>query len=170
MASDAGLVPLKITRRGKPFQDLPPKGLTFFTMEVDYSGRWVDLNDKLNFEIGAETIQSTQISWRKVVAESPITEGSYTIHAVKGMVTESIQVYVHGGSQVELNDNIRRLEFLFSRLDFRVRLTFDNYREYWKCQTSEWQTQRAQVYVHNLMAIMTFSVPRFPTVTTEELV
>lgn len=168
MPSDFGIIPFKGIRNGSPVFDRST-GLRSYNMSIDYSGGWIDLNDKLNYQVGAESMQQSQVSWRKVQAQSPVTEGSYTIHAVREMVTENIQIYVRGGSQWETQINLAKLEELFSRLDFRLKFNFDDYQEYWRCQTAEYSTQRSQVYTHNTMAVFTAQVPRFPTVTRERV-
>jgi hypothetical protein len=167
--TDNSLIAFKPLATGRQVPEPPFRGLDNFGLEIDYSNGWVDLNDQLNFKVGAETMTSAQTTWRKVTVESPVTEGSYVAHAVQGMVNEQIQIYVYGGTQQEKEENRARLEYLFSRLDFRIRLTFDNYREYWRCQTSDWQTTRSQVFTHNMMSIFDATVPRFPTVTREIL-
>lgn len=161
-------VPSKYTRRGA--DPKPPKqGLNYYSMEVSYGGTWIDLNDGYNYKVGAETMASTQVQWRKVMAESPITEGSYVVHAVRALVTENIQIYVHGADMWMVNENLAKLEQLFARLDFSLRITMDWYRETWRCQTAEWSSQRSQVMSHNYMAVFQVDVPRFPTVTREIL-
>lgn len=145
----------------------PDPGLSTFNLEVSWGGGWIDLNDQENFRVGAATMENTAVTWRKIEAESPITEGSYIVHAVKAMVVERLSIYVYGVDQWQMNENLAKLEELFSRLDYTIRVTFDYYREYWRCQTAEWTSQRSQVYVHNVMTLYECQVPRFPTVTRE---
>lgn len=169
MPSDFGLVPAKPLRQGTKIVRKPETGLTSYAMSIDYGGRWLDLNDKLNYEVGGETQNSTAVTWRKVVVTSPVAEGAYTVHAVREMVNEQVQIYVRGANQWESQLNLKRLEKLFSRLDFRLQLDFDDYREIWQCQTADYQYERSRVYAHNGMSVFTATVPRFPTVTIEQL-
>jgi hypothetical protein len=169
--SDYGLVPSKALRRGVPgYTEKPDPGFQSFQLAIDWGGRWLDLNDKLNYEVGGEFMSQSSVTWRKVQVTSPVTEGSYTVHAVREMVTEQVQLYVRGANQFEMQLNIKRLEELFGRLDYRLRLDFDDYRETWSCQTAEYTYERSRVYAHNGMAVFTASVPRFPTVAVERIV
>jgi hypothetical protein len=122
------------------------------------------------YEVGGEFMTTTSVSWRKVQVASPVTEGSYTVHAVREMVTENVPIMVRGANNFEMQLNLKRLEELFARLDYRLRLEFDDYRETWSCQTAEYSTERSRVYAHNGMAIFTATVPRFPTATVERIV
>jgi hypothetical protein len=58
---------------------------------------------------------------------------------------------------------------LFEQYDFRIRWTFDEYREYWRCQLADATVGRGQVWTHNLMASAQFMVPRYPDVTRERI-
>ncbi len=147
-----------------------PDKLNYFACEVSYAGQWVNLNDGERFKIDAEaTRDSTQKSWRTIKASSPILGGDYLIHAVPEMVMETVGVWVLGGSAVDANDNYWTVMELFEQLDYRIRWTFDNYREYWRCQLAESSSARGQVWSHNHMAKVQFSVPRYPNVTTERV-
>jgi hypothetical protein len=164
------LVPAKPLRQGKPpYKETPEPGFGNFGLTIDWGGWWVDLNDKLNYEVGGEFMSNTAITWRKVQVSSPVTEGSYTVHAVREMVPENVQIYVRGPNRFEMEMNLKRLEELFSRLDYRIRLEFNDYRETWSCQTADYTYERSRVYAHNGMAVFTATVPRFPTVSVERI-
>lgn len=145
-------------------------GLSYFTVEVSWGGGWVDLNDGFNYKVGAETLGSTTVNWRKISASSPVAEGSYLVHAVKDLTEEVLQVWVHGQNQHELAENVARIEELFSQLDYRVRVTMDNFREYWRAQPADWTLSRSHTLTHNVMASYNITVPRFPTVVREVVV
>jgi hypothetical protein len=145
-------------------------GLQYLAVEISYGSRWVSLNDGEVYKIGAEgTRDSTAKTWRKTVADSPILGGNYLIHAVPDMVAENIGVWVYGGTQTEVSDNLFGLTDLFEQYDYRIRWTFDEYREYWRCQLADASVSRNQVWTHSLMAKADFTVPRYPDVTREHL-
>lgn len=152
---------------GYPATEPKVSGLSTFYLEVSWGGQWYNLNDSVRYKAGAETLTGSQVVWRKVMAASPVAEGNYLVHAVKDLQNEQLQVYVHGQSQNDLNENVYRIEQLFSQLDYRIRLTFDDYREYWRCQPADWTLSRNQTLTHNTMAVFDLTVPRFPTVTRE---
>jgi hypothetical protein len=58
---------------------------------------------------------------------------------------------------------------LFEQYDYRIRWTFDDYREYWHCQLADGTYSRGQVWTHSLMAKAEFNIPRYPDVTREQL-
>ena len=144
-------------------------GLDYLGAEISYGTRWVNLNDGVNYKIGAESRESSAKTWRKVTAESPILGGNYLIHAVPEMVTEQLSVWVYGSTQTEVSDNLFGLTDLFEQYDYRIRWTFDEYREYWRCQLADATMSRGQVWTHSLMASTQFTVPRYPDVTREHI-
>jgi hypothetical protein len=145
-------------------------GLDYMAAEISYGTRWVNLNDQEVYKIGGEqTRESTAKTWRKVTADSPILGGNYLIHAVPDMVQEHISIWVYGQTQTELSDNLFGLVDLFEQYDFRIRWTFDEYREYWRCQLADATYSRNSVWTHSLMAKADFAVPRYPDVTRERI-
>lgn len=145
-------------------------GLDYLAVEVSWGSRWVNLNDGEVYKIaGDATLDSTQKTWRKVTADSPILGGNYLIHAVPEMVGETIGIWIYGQTQTELSDNLHGLQELFEQYDYRIRWTFDEYREYWRCQLADATVSRGQVWTHSLMARAEFAVPRYPDVTSEHI-
>lgn len=143
-------------------------GLEYFAVEVSWGSRWVNINDGHNFKIAADqTRDAVSKTWRKTVAESPILGGNYLVHAVPEMVAEQVGVWVYGRSQSELADNFSLLEQLFEQMDYRMRWTFNDYREYWHCQLGEVSWSRGHVWTHSSMARASFTIPRYPNVTRE---
>jgi hypothetical protein len=145
-------------------------GLDYMAVEVSWGSRWINLNDGEVYKIaGDATRDSTQQTWRKVTAESPILGGNYLIHAVPEMVAETLGVWVYGTTQTEVNDNLFTLVEVFEQYDYRLRWTFDEYREYWRCQLADSTMSRGQVWTHSLMARAEFNIPRYPDVETEHI-
>ena len=145
-------------------------GLDYVAAEVSWGSQWVNLNDGDIYKIsGDNTRDSTQKTWRKVTADSPILGGNYLIHAVPEMVGEQIGVWVYGQTQTDLSDNLFTLMELFEQYDYRIRWTFDEYREYWRCQLADASMSRGQVWTHNLMAKADFAIPRYPDVSREHI-
>lgn len=144
-------------------------GLEYMAAEISYGSRWINLNDKVNYSIGADSRETTAKTWRKVTSDSPILGGNYLIHAVPEMVTEQLSVWVYGATQTGVSDNLHTLLELFEQYDYRIRWTFDEYREYWRCQLADATMSRGQVWTHSLMAAAQFQVPRYPDVAREHL-
>jgi hypothetical protein len=128
------------------------------------------VNDNDRYRINAEATRSQSAqTWRRTVAESPVLGGNYLIHAVPEMVMENISVWVHGQDQTDLADNYWHLCELFEQPDYRIRWTFNEYREYWRCQLADAAGDRGHVWTHNHMAMLTFNVPRYPKITRERI-
>lgn len=145
-------------------------GLDYMAAEISWGSRWVNLNDRLIYRIsGGDTRETSSKSWRKVTAESPILGGNYLIHAVPEMINEQISVWVYGGSQSEVADNMFTLLELFEQYDYRIRWTFDDYREYWRCQLADAALSRGQVWTHSQMAKAEFTIPRYPDISRERI-
>jgi len=150
--------------------DPTKEGLNYLAVEISYGSRWVNLNDGLNFRINAEASRdSTAKTWRKITADSPVLGGNYLVHAVPDMVTENISLWVYGQDQTEVNDNMYFALDLFEQFDYRIRWTLNEYREYWRCQLADATLARGQIWTHNQMAQMAFSVPRYPDVSRERV-
>jgi hypothetical protein len=140
----------------------------YLTVEVSYGTTWVNLNDGVQFKIGAEGTRDTSArTYRKVTADSPILDGNYLIHAVPEMVSESINVWVYGGNHTQLGENLKLLDMVFSQYAYQIRWTTEEYRETWNCQLADSSVSSGHVWTHNKMAQATFTVPRYPDVLRE---
>lgn len=146
----------------------PAKELSYFDVEVSWGGRWVSLNDHVNYQVSADTRENTTVSWRRIQTTSAVLEGTYTVHAVKETVNEQVNVLVFAPDQFDLAINVAKLEELFSQHSYRIRFTYDDYLEYWDCQMADYSLIRSQVYTHSTMAGLQAQVPRFPTVVREK--
>jgi len=164
---------------------LDQTGLTYLACEVSYGGnaaaafatddtsfapQWINLNDGDTYKIsGDATRDSTQKTWRKVLADSPILGGNFLIHAVPEMVSEQIAVWVYGETQTDVSDNLFTLLEIFEQYDYRIRWTFDEYRETWRCQLADATIGRGSVWTHSLMANVQLTIPRYPDVVREHI-
>lgn len=138
--------------------------------EISYGSQWVNLNDTINFKIGADnTRDGTSKTYRKTSVQSPVLSGSYLVHAVPDMVSEQISVWVYGEDQTNLNDNVSFLQTLFEQWNYRIRWTFDEYRQYWECQLADINISQNQVWTHSQMAQLSMTIPRFAEITSETL-
>lgn len=145
-------------------------GLEYLDVEITVGGEWISLNDGEKYRINAQsTRDNTTKSWRKVTAQSPVLGGDYLVHAVPEMVTEQVSVWIYGQDQTDLNDNFWNLESYFEQFSYQLRWTLNEYREYWLCQLSEVSSSRGQVWTHSTMAMSSFQVPRYPSVTRERI-
>lgn len=146
------------------------QGLDYLAVEISYGGIWVDLNDVDRFQIAAtNTRDNTSKTFRKITTTSPVLGGTYLVHAVPELVSEQVSIYVRGSTQTELADNFFFLDQLFEQLSYQLRWTYNEYRETWDCQLADASYSRGQVMTHSVMAMSTYTVPRFPRVTRESV-
>lgn len=147
-----------------------PHGIDYMSVEVSWGSRWVDINDHTKFRVAAEgTRDNVTKTHRKTTVESPILGGNYLVHAVPDMVNETLSIWVYGDDYVDLGENYALAEELFSQWDFRIRWTINNARETWICQLPDQGASQNQVWTHNLMAKMNFTIPRYPNVERETI-
>lgn len=145
-------------------------GLNYFNLEISYGSQWISLNDGEMFKVNSDqTRDATPKQWRKITAESPVLGGNYLIHAVPDMVTEQVAIWVYGQDQTDLSDNYFFALSLFEQFDYRLRWTTNEYREYWRCQLADSTMSRGQVWTHNQMALLQFTIPRYPDPTRERI-
>lgn len=138
--------------------------------EISWGSRWVDLNDHINFIVGADnTRDGFSKTYRKITTTSPVLSGNYLVHAVPDMVSEQLEVWVHGEDQTNLADNVSYLQQLFEQWSYRIRWTFNEYREYWNCQLADFNISQNQVWTHSYMAQLTMIIPRFAEISSETL-
>lgn len=148
----------------------PDRGLKYVDLEISYGDQWISLNDHDKFIInGSNTRDNTSKTWRKVTAQSPVLGGTYLVHAVPELVSEQVSIWIYGADQTDLADNYFFIEELFEQPSYRLRWTYNDYRETWDCQLADASISRNQVNTHNTMAMVTYTVPRFPNVTRERL-
>ena len=146
------------------------KGLSHYNVEVSWGGMWVTLEDDVRFSMHAESFGATQRNHRQLKATSPVVAGDVLVHSVPDMVQENIKVIIKGVDQVELAENVMALEELFDQFAFNLRITKDMMRETMKCQqVAQMTIEGGQVYAHNLMAVATMQVARYPNVSRERL-
>ena len=140
-----------------------------FDMEVSFGVPWVSLNDRINFRVSAEGFGNKVTQQRRITADSPYFDGTYLVHSTKDNVTEEFAVYVYGSSQNHVTENLLLLEEIFDQAAYRIRLRFDDHQETWSCQTADYSVERSHVFMHNVMAVMKFQVPRFPKISYEAI-
>jgi hypothetical protein len=135
-------------------------------VEIEAPTGWLMLEDMLNgYELHAESFASAQHASRKIEAEGDWAEGSYTVRAVEGNVTESVSVWVKGEDPYELAVRIQALTDGFHQLQYRLRMTIGNLREEWICQYSDYTIESDQNLRFSTLALVKAQVPHLPTVT-----
>lgn len=138
-----------------------------FDVEVSWNDTWVSLNDHVRFIIGAESLGERTVSRRRNTVTSPFYDGEYEVHSVRENVKESLQIYVLGPSHSQLTENLLLLEDCFEQFVYNVRVTMDEHREVWVCQSADWSIDRSHIQAHNTRAVFKTEIPRLPKVRYE---
>jgi len=142
-------------------------GMRSFDIEASWNDQWISLNDHLRFIVGAESLGDKTVARRRTTVTSPFYDGEYEVHSVRENVRESLQVYVLGPSQSQLTEHILLLEDIFEQFVYNIRVTLDEHREVWTCQSADWSVDRSHVQAHNNRAVFKVEVPRLPKVSYE---
>lgn len=142
-------------------------GIRHFDVEVSWNDQWISLNDHVRFVLGAESLGERTVSRRRTTITSPFYDGEYEVHSVRENVKEVLQVYVLGPSQSQVTEHLLLLEDAFEQFVYNVRVTMDEHREVWTCQSADWSVDRSHVNAHNVRAHMRIEIPRLPKVAYE---
>jgi hypothetical protein len=139
-------------------------------VEIETPTGWLELEDlEGGYELHAESFAAKQSQSRKVEAEGDWAEGSYTVRAVAGNVTENVSVFVHGADPYQLAVRIQALTDGLHQLQYRLRLTVGNMRESWVCQYSDYAIESDQPLRFSTLALVKAQVPHLPTVLVEQV-
>lgn len=138
-----------------------------FTAEISYGLEWVSLNDHLNFKLAADEFGTRAVTLRRKEVSSDFYDGSFLIHTTKENVHEVVSIWVHGGTQNEVTENLLMLEDLFSQPTYQIRIRFGDHRETWICMSADYAIERTHVYMHNGIALFKATVPRKPNMINE---
>jgi hypothetical protein len=141
--------------------------LTTFAFEISNGAAWVNLNDHTNYQIGGEAMSETSVERRRIMASSPVIEGEFEIHSVRGNVTEQVPVWVYGATHAVVAANFAQLVTLFSQTTYQIRIRLNNSRETWTCFSADYSLGRGQAFSHNGRALFNAQVPRLPAVSYE---
>src|SRR5690348_4876758 len=123
--------------------------LRSFNLEISYQDQWVSLNDHARYVVTSEGLGNSQTTRKRETVTSPFYDGEYEVHSVKENVKETIGVYVLGQSQSMLTENILLLVDAFEQSVYNLRLTLDEHREVWICNSADYSIDRSQVNAHN---------------------
>jgi hypothetical protein len=138
--------------------------------QIETPTGWLELEDlAAGYELHSESFASKQIQSRKVEAEGDWVEGSYTVRAVAGNVTEALSVYVHGDDPYQLAVRIQALTDGLHQLQYRLRLTVGNMRESWICQYTDYTIESDQALRFATLALVKAQVPHLPSIVLEQV-
>lgn len=128
----------------------------------------IDLNDHSHYAVSAQsTRENTSTAYRQILATSPALAGQYLVHSVPDLVTETVGIWVLGATQTALQANYNALRAAFESWTYQLAWTWADYSEHWNCNAVTSMTiDMSQGMLHNYMAHVTLTVPRFPTVVT----
>jgi hypothetical protein len=127
-----------------------------------------DLNDGTDYKVSAQdTRQSIERTYNQITATSVALAGEYLVHSVPEMVSETVQLWVYGTTQTQVFARYQALITAFENPTYQLAWTFADYSEHWNCNAAKQIVANiSQTMLHNYLAQVSVSVPRFPTVVT----
>lgn len=143
-----------------------PINSTTVGLAISTPAGWLPLNDQTNYSVGASGTRSgTSTNYNRIEATSPVLAGAYPVHITPGMVTEQVQVYIYGTTMTQVQANYQALLNAFEQWTYELKWTFLDRVETWNCNAISSATiDMGQGMLHNYMATITLTVPRFPAV------
>lgn len=152
-----------------PVVDHVDDRLENFIVEMSLGNTWIDVSDHVNYRISPTDFGDSAQTLRRITASSNHYDGTVLIHTTKEQVQETITVTVYGQDQNQVTENLLLLQEIVEQPLYRVRMTYGNHRQTWLCDSADFNISRGHVFMHNTMAQMRLSIPRFPRVTYEAL-
>lgn len=128
----------------------------------------LNLNDGTAYAVaGDSTREQVAVSYNQVTATNPTMAGQYLVHSVPQMVSETVKIWVYGTSQVQVQQRYQALKTAFENWAYQLHWTFADYSETWNCNAvTQLNSEMGASMLHNYMAAVTLTVPRFPAVLT----
>lgn len=125
-----------------------------------------NLNDGTSYAVAGDgTREQVAVSYNQVTATNPTMAGSYIVHSTPQMVAENVKLWVYGTTQTQVQQRFNALKALFESWTYQLHWTFAEYSETWNCNAvSQLNAEMGSTMLHNYMAAVTLTVPRFPVV------
>lgn len=133
-----------------------------FSAEISYGDQWINLNDKIRYKFRADNYGQKAQTLRRITAQSPYFDGTYSIHTSKENVSESVMIEVSGQTQNIVTENVLLLLDCVAQDTYQIRMDVEDHRETWQCEPADYTIDRSQVYLHNKLCLVTLSIPRLP--------
>lgn len=154
-----------------PFQPAglePSYGRLDLEFRIATSSGWLFCSAE-PFRLHADCFSDTQGTVRKSTATSEYLAGEYTVNAVKGMVTETVAVWVEGESHFAMLEARDVLIDAVTQVSYVAVKRVGPAEEVWSCQAADWTFQSPKELQHATKGILRVSVPRMPNVVRTEV-
>jgi hypothetical protein len=142
-------------------------------VEVSYAGLWHSLNDHFNYRMGTEGFGVAEQTRRRKSVSNDFFEGDFEVRSVRASVKRTLDVWVYGADQVEVQENIARLvdedSGWFSQDAYNVRVRLNEYAETWLCDSADYSVDGSHIFLHNCMARVRLTFSTAPKVSKEIL-
>lgn len=125
---------------------------------------WLELNNGL-YRLSAEAFGESETTWRRIEADNPFVEGTWTVSAVRENVTENLSVWVRGNYPEQTSAAIQELLNGLSQRNFGLEVTFDGVTRFYTCFVSDATVSASGPMRVARMAQVVAQVPRHPVFT-----
>lgn len=126
---------------------------------------WINLDDHENYIIASDSFAGSAMVWRRNQVTSPYVAGKFTASAIPDQVTESVNVYVLGESQTELQINLANLIDAVSQPAFELQWSADNATYIWECDCADYTIDFVNTNLYARQLSVKLQIPRNPTIT-----
>jgi len=144
--------------------------LYYSNLVVNNASRWLLVNDGIVYKLAKGSFENSAVQFRRDEVTNSFLEGKYTINALRENVTETLAVYVHGSTHMEVMDAVKSLTDALSQIGFVIEVSIGNLIKSWNCYASDYTVNISHELLHAKMALVTAQVTRDPVETiTEEI-
>ena len=136
-----------------------------FSCKITGPNGWINLDDHEHYIVAADSFASSATTWRRNQITGPYTAGKFTVSAVPDQVTENVNVYVMGGSQVELQRNLADLIDAVSQPYYQLVWTMDDASYAWDCDIADYSVEYSTATLFARKITVKLQIPRQPLLT-----
>lgn len=129
------------------------------------TNQWLNLNDGINYKVGAASFNESATQLRRTEVTSPYVAGSFLVHAVPQNVVETIEIYCYGSTYAQAAANARAVIEAFSQITFQVKQSIDSGTYTYECNAADYSVKGNNTYVNSKMIPITFQFQRQPNPT-----
>lgn len=136
--------------------------VTFGAKVEGPDGRWIDLNDRLNYQLEGSSFGERSVTVRTGELTNALVSGSFATAALPENITETVAVWVRGSSSYDVRAKEEALADAFTQVSYRFLKRVGNASEYWICLPASYKIATQREFLHAGISLFTATVPRRP--------
>lgn len=139
-------------------------------VQISWGTTWISLNDGLRYQVHPDGFGKSQFTKRRKKIVSEFFSGEYTVSETEDNLAQTLAVWIHGPTRMELVENIDFLVKLFSQNPFMIRTRINEVLETQASSGSaDIVIDSSHVYMHNNRALATLTYSLLPGYSAELL-